>query len=57
VQAEWETAGALIVASLVILVFGFGLYRNIAKRRRERKEARAAAAIDTAQADAAGPDD
>lgn len=41
VQAEWETAGALIIASLVVLVFGFGLYRNISKRRRERKEAHA----------------
>ena len=34
VQAQWETAFTAVVAVLVFGVFGFGIYRTIAKRRR-----------------------
>jgi hypothetical protein len=36
VQAEWEGIGAVIFGILVVLFFGFGVWRNIARRRRER---------------------
>ncbi len=36
IQADWEGLGALILAILVVLFFGFGLWRNISRRRRER---------------------
>jgi hypothetical protein len=39
VRAEWETTGTLIVAVLVVLVFGGGLIRNIVKRRRSARDA------------------
>jgi hypothetical protein len=34
VQAGWESAITGVFAGLVIAVFGFGIYRNIAKRRK-----------------------
>ena len=37
VQAQWETAFTAIVAVLVIGVFGFGIYRTIAKRRKTKR--------------------
>ena len=37
VQAGWETALTAVVAALIVLVFGFGIYRNIAKRRRAKR--------------------
>lgn len=36
VQAEWETAGTVIFAVLVFALFGFGIFRNIRKRRKAR---------------------
>jgi hypothetical protein len=39
VHAEWEGLGALIIAALAILLFGFGLFRSIRRRRRERSTA------------------
>ncbi len=36
VQAQWETAFTAIAAVLVLAVFGFGIYRTVAKRRRSR---------------------
>jgi hypothetical protein len=36
VQAGWETAITAIIAALLVGVFGFGIYRNIAKRRKSR---------------------
>lgn len=39
VQAEWEGIGAVIFGVLVVLFFGFGVWRNIARRRRERSVA------------------
>jgi len=36
VHADWEGIGAWVVASIAILFFGFGIWRNILRRRRER---------------------
>lgn len=36
VQADWEGLGAIILAILVVLFFGFGVWRNIVRRRKER---------------------
>lgn len=45
VRADWEGVGASIFAILVVGFFGFGIWRNIARRRRERaSEASASAA-------------
>jgi Family of unknown function (DUF6049) len=33
VHADWEGIGALIVGSLLVLLFGFGIVRNILRRR------------------------
>jgi len=37
VHADWEGIGAWLVASLAFLFFGFGIWRNIVRRRKERK--------------------
>lgn len=39
VQAQWETAFTAVVAVLLVGVFGFGIYRNVAKRRRVKRAA------------------
>lgn len=36
VQADWEGLGAALLGGAVLLFFGFGLFRNIRRRRRER---------------------
>jgi hypothetical protein len=36
VQAGWETVGTVIFAVLVFALFGFGIFRNIRKRRKAR---------------------
>lgn len=36
VNADWEGLGSLIFAVIVITFFGFGVWRNILRRRRER---------------------
>ncbi len=36
VRAEWETVGTVVVGALVVVFFGFGVTRNIRKRRRLR---------------------
>lgn len=38
VRADWEGVGALIFAIAVVLFFGFGVWRNILRRRRERAQ-------------------
>lgn len=38
VRADWEGLGSLIFAAAVVLFFGFGVWRNILRRRRERDE-------------------
>jgi hypothetical protein len=38
VHADWEGIGALIIAILLVLLFGFGIVRNILRRRREARE-------------------
>lgn len=35
VHADWEGIGALIIGVLLVLLFGFGIVRNILRRRRE----------------------
>lgn len=37
VQAQWESAFTAVVAVLLVGVFGFGIWRNIAKRRKAKK--------------------
>jgi hypothetical protein len=37
VQAGWETAFTAVVAALLIGIFAFGIYRNIARRRKAKK--------------------
>ncbi|WP_368497904.1 DUF6049 family protein [Herbiconiux sp. A18JL235] len=39
VSADWETWGTVIVAILLVLLFGFGLVRNILRRRKRIREA------------------
>ncbi len=63
VQADWEGLGAGIIATIVVLVFGIGIWRNIRRRRRERDTsenapaaADADAATDAAAATDGGPD-
>jgi len=38
VQAGWETAATLVVVIGIVAVFGFGIYRNIAKRRKKKRQ-------------------
>ncbi|TFC94832.1 MULTISPECIES: DUF6049 family protein [Cryobacterium] len=38
VRADWEGLGALLFAAFVVLFFGFGVWRNILRRRRERAD-------------------
>ena len=38
VQAEWEAVGTSVVIGLVVALFGFGLWRNIRRRRRATRE-------------------
>ncbi|HSP75187.1 MAG TPA: DUF6049 family protein [Cryobacterium sp.] len=35
VRADWEGLGSLLFAAFVVLFFGFGVWRNILRRRRE----------------------
>jgi hypothetical protein len=39
VRADWEGIGSRIFAALVVLFFGFGVWRNIVHRRRDRAKA------------------
>jgi hypothetical protein len=48
VRADWEGFGSLAFAIFVVVFFGFGVWRNIARRRRERS---------SEQHSAAGPDE
>ncbi|MDN4613473.1 DUF6049 family protein [Leifsonia sp. F6_8S_P_1B] len=38
VHADWEGIGALILGALLVLLFGFGIVRNIVQRRRQRRQ-------------------
>lgn len=38
VQADWERLATGIIAGILVAIFGFGIWRNIAKRRRARRE-------------------
>lgn len=46
VHADWEGIGALIFGVLLVLLFGFGIVRNILRRRSKRAEDAADAAGD-----------
>lgn len=48
VRADWEGIGSRIFAALVVLFFGFGVWRNIVHRRRDRAATAAAEANPTA---------
>jgi hypothetical protein len=37
VQAQWETAITVGIGALLLGIFGFGIWRNIAKRRRAKR--------------------
>jgi hypothetical protein len=39
VRADWEGLGSLVFATLLVLFFGFGIWRNVLRRRRERTAA------------------
>lgn len=39
VHADWEGVGALVIGLLVVLLFGFGIVRNILRHRNERRTA------------------
>lgn len=56
VQADWESLGAAVLGTLVVLFFGFGVVRTIRRRRRERAAAETDAA-GTAASTAGEPDD
>ncbi len=59
VHADWEGLGATILATIAVIVFGVGLWRNIVRRRRRRSEGSEGAEVaeasgaDAADADAA----
>ncbi|CAN5224199.1 hypothetical protein BH09ACT3_BH09ACT3_03210 [soil metagenome] len=48
VHADWETVFTAVIAVAVVLVFGFGVWRTVAKRRKE-KQAAADAETETVQ--------
>ncbi len=53
VQAQWETAITVSIGVLLLGVFGFGIWRNIAKRRKARRAQ--SVKKDGAEPDEAGP--
>jgi len=56
VHADWEGIGALIFGILLVLLFGFGIVRNILRRRSKREEdAAEAAEAEDAEAEAVTP--
>jgi len=55
VRADWEGIGSRIFAALVVLFFGFGVWRNIVHRRRDRAQAALADADPDADLES-GPD-
>ncbi len=42
VQADWEKLATGVIAGLLVAIFGFGIWRNIVKRRRARRESASA---------------
>ncbi len=52
VQTYWETAVYIVTGVLVVALFGFGIYRNIVRRRRMAAGADARAALDLTHAPA-----
>ncbi|TFD47780.1 hypothetical protein E3T55_14575 [Cryobacterium frigoriphilum] len=56
VRADWEGVGAAIFAGLVVAFFGFGIWRNIVRRRKERAEREADGTADSAELPDPGSD-
>ncbi|GAA2052497.1 DUF6049 family protein [Leifsonia soli] len=57
VHADWEGIGALIFGILLVLLFGFGIVRNILRRRSKRAEDAADGAADAAGSEAPAESD
>lgn len=57
VHADWEGIGALIFGSLLVLLFGFGIVRNILRRRAQRRNEQADEDEDAAESAGAGEPD
>lgn len=55
VRADWEGVGAAIFAGLVVAFFGFGIYRNIVRRRKEHAEREAAGDLPDSNIDPTTP--
>ncbi|MGI9824954.1 DUF6049 family protein [Agromyces sp. Marseille-Q5079] len=54
VQADWEGLGAAALATVLVVIFGIGIWRNIRRRRRQRAaEAAPSPQGDETEADAA----
>jgi hypothetical protein len=53
VQADWEGFGAVAIATIVVIVFGVGVWRSVRRRRHAREEEAAAAASGRAVSDEA----
>ena len=54
VQADWEGVGAAVLATIVVLFFGIGIWRNV-HRRRKARAAEPSAPSDAAPAEASAP--
>lgn len=59
VHADWEGIGALIFGGLVVLLFAFGIVRNILRRRDQRRRPHSGDATtpDSASPDSASPEE
>jgi hypothetical protein len=57
VHADWEGIGALIFGILIVLLFGFGIVRNILRRRDQRRKGGDEAFVDDVVADTEGAGD
>ncbi|WP_348789548.1 DUF6049 family protein [Leifsonia sp. NPDC080035] len=57
VHADWEGIGALIFGSLLVLLFGFGIVRNILRRRSQRRGEKADDAANAEPGDDSEPAD
>lgn len=57
VHADWEGIGALIFGILLVLLFGFGIVRNILRRRDQRRKEAAGEVDASADAGDASPEE
>lgn len=54
VRAEWETIGLVVFGGLIVLLFGLGTIRTVARRRRERAASAAEPPVTTSAVDSEG---